>query len=116
MGLGDFERTVVQTLLEDAGVKAGPAAEREVEEFVAEGLRRMPPHLRLGVGSIVRVLMLLSFARRGRSFGRLEPAERREALRSWGASPLDPVRQYVRLMRSLVLFAANERVPEVADT
>lgn len=109
MGLGDFQHGLVATLLEDSGARVDPALERDVQSFVADGVRSMPTHLRLGVESVALLLRVDSLARNGKPFARLGPAARRAAVRTWDASRIDPVRQYIRLVRSLVLFAAYER-------
>ena len=93
-----FERQVVTTLTAtlDEGLRA------EVEAYVDETLRAMPEHLRAGMAA--ESVALGAWARlrgtggsaAGASLDRLE------------TSRLDPVRQYVRLLRSLVLFAEHE--------
>jgi hypothetical protein len=90
-----FEREVVSTLT--AGIDEPLRA--DVETYVDEALHAMPEHLRAGM--IAESLALGAWARvsqRGRGFS-LERLE---------SSKLDPVRQYVRLLRSLVLFAEYE--------
>jgi hypothetical protein len=67
------------------------AGERSaVESYVSSTLQSMPEHLRAGVAA---ESILLG----GRSW-----------VERWKTSKLDPVRQYVRLLHSLVLFAENE--------
>jgi hypothetical protein len=90
-----FERDVVSTLT--AGIDE--PLRTDVQTYVDGALRAMPEHLRAGM--IAESLALgawarLSGQRRGFSLERLE------------SSKLDPVRQYVRLLRSLVLFAEHE--------
>lgn len=114
MGRDEFRSCLVATLLEDAGVPVDPMLERDVRGFVDDGLSAMPSHLRAGVASVAAMLRLRSRARWGKPFERLGPTERRLAIRSWEGSRLVPVRQYMRLLRSLVLFAAYER-PVAAD-
>jgi hypothetical protein len=98
-----FERQVVAALL------TAPEAEQRaaVEQFVAGTLATMPEHLRAGVaaeslafGAVARVA-----ARHG------DGAEVRRMLGWLERSPLMPMRQYVRLFRSLVLFAEEELAP-----
>jgi hypothetical protein len=108
MEVAGFERSVVMTFLEDAGVEPDALLERDVQRFVADGIRRMPIHLRVGVGLVSVLLRVGCLLRYGRAFGRLAPEKRAAAVRSWAASPVDPIRQYHRLIRSLVVFAANE--------
>ena len=78
-----------------------PAVRARVATWVDDSLRDMPEHLRLGV--LVESLGLGMWA-----------AVRRQdddrLVRSLESSPLWPVRQYVRLLRSLILFAENELV------
>lgn len=94
-----FEHRVVAALTarETEPVRSG------VEEFVSASLAAMPQHLRLGVagasvaiGTATRVLP----AGRARDDARLVGWLER--------NPLPPVRQYFRLLRSLVIFAAEE--------
>ena len=91
-----------------------PALHRDVHAFVDEGIRDMPTHLRAGVASVAGLMLLGSMARRARPFDRLSPSERRAAVHGWQQSRLAPVRQYMRLLRSLVLYAAYER-PSAID-
>ena len=81
-----------------------------VEAYVASTLHSMPEHLRAGVA-------VESVALGGRSWlehriGRLDEQRVRERVDGWKTSSIDPIRQYVRLLESLVLFAENELVPE----
>ena len=92
-----FERQVVTTLTAtlDEGLRA------EVEAYVDETLRAMPEHLRAGMAA--ESLALGVWARlRGAGAGGSAPGASLDRLET---SRLDPVRQYVRLLRSLVLFA-----------
>jgi hypothetical protein len=90
-----FERDVVSTLT--AGIDEPLRA--DVEKYVDEALHAMPEHLRAGM--IAESLALGAWARlssRGRGFSH-------ERLDS---SQHDPLRQYVRLLRSHVQFAEHE--------
>lgn len=80
----------------DPEVRAG------VEAFVDASLRHMPEHLRAGVvaGSVTLAAGSLGARLLGRPLAAYAEALER--------SPLPPVRQYVRLLRSLVLFAEQE--------
>ncbi|MGH9014054.1 MAG: hypothetical protein ACRDZ1_09005 [Acidimicrobiia bacterium] len=100
-----FEREVVTTLLDTDD------RERrwEVEEYVDGALRSMPEHLRAGV--IAESLLLGGWARLQRALGRLDQRSLGTRLEAWESSPIGPVRQYVRMMRSLVLFAEHELAP-----
>ena len=101
-----FERQVVRTLMSptlDADARSA------IESYVAATLHSMPEHLRAGVAAESVVLG-------GRSWlehrtGRLDPRRVQARVARWKNSKLDPVRQYVRLLESLVLFAENELVP-----
>ena len=68
----------------------------------------MPEHLRAGV--VAESILFDAYVRAGRALGR-----RRRALADqvehWQNSPLDVIRQCVRLLHSLVLFAEHELAP-----
>lgn len=93
-----FERRVVAALMkvDDPEVRAG------VERWVDETLRDMPEHLRLGV--LGESVVLGAWARVRRS-------DDAALISSFETSPLWPVRQYVRLLRGLVIFAEQELQP-----
>lgn len=90
-----FERQVVDGLVTTSDTRR----RRDIEGFVDGALRAMPEHLRFSIGSAS--LALSGWARA------LRPAPA-ALVRSLDASPIAPIRQYVRLFRSLVLFAENE--------
>jgi hypothetical protein len=106
-----FEREVVGTLI--AG--SDPEARSAIEAFVDGSLRDMPEHLRLGV--MGESVLLGTYAGVLRATGRL-PAGDAEALAElldgWETSRIGVLRQYVRMMKSLVAFAENELTPEAA--
>jgi hypothetical protein len=104
-----FRRAVVATVLEDAAAPAIGDVETDVQRFVADGIGAMPPHLRLGVFAIEVLLAATTVLRSGRPFARLGPDERIAQVKRWETSRLGPANQFVRLIRSLVLFAAHER-------
>jgi hypothetical protein len=94
-----FERELVATLTHTPD----PAVRQRIEAWVEGSLRTMPEFLRLGV--LAETIAFSAFARvrnRGRAGA---PASVVESLAS---SPIPLVRQYVRLFRSLVLFAEEE--------
>jgi hypothetical protein len=96
-----FERRIVAALTTatDPDLRAGVSA------WVDETLRDMPEHLRLGV--LAESIGLGAWAAvRGHDDDTL--------LASFEASPLWPVRQYVRLLKGLVLFAEQELAPAPA--
>ncbi len=94
-----FERDLVATLTSaaDADVR------RHVEAWVDGSLRTMPEFLRIGV--VVETVAFGAFARVRNRGRRGAPAA---VVDSLAGSPIPLVRQYVRLFRSLVLFAEEE--------
>ena len=101
-----FERQVVTTLTASLDERL----RYEIEAYVDETLRGMPEHLRAGMAA--ESLALGAWARlRGDGAHRSAPGTSLDRLES---SRLDPVRQYVRLLRSLVLFAEHELGPTAA--
>ena len=90
-----FERRIVAALTTatDPDLRAGVAS------WVDDTLRDMPEHLRLGV--VAESVALGAWAR-------LRGTDDRALLASFERSPLWPVRQYVRLLRGLVIFAEQE--------
>ena len=90
-----FERRMVAALTTtpDATVRAG------VEGWVDDTLGDMPEHLRLGV--VVQSVALGLWAR-------VRGTDDVSLVGSFERSPLWPVRAYVRLLRSLVLYAEHE--------
>jgi hypothetical protein len=72
----------------------------------------MPEHLRAGVAAESIVLGASSWFEH--RIGRLDESRLRARVAGWKASKIDPIRQYVRLLESLVLFAENELGPESA--
>lgn len=102
-----FERAVVATLV---GVDAPTARREAIEQYVDECLRAMPEHLRIGVAA--ESVVLGSWARlRGRRSG----ASLDRELGRWKTNPVDPIRQYVRVFESLVLFATYELELDAGD-
>ena len=101
-----FERQVVTTLTATLEERL----RAEIEAYVDATLRAMPEHLRVGMAA--ESLALGAWARlRGAGAHPSAPGTSLERLES---SRLDPVRQYVRLLRSLVLFAEHELGPAAA--
>jgi hypothetical protein len=95
-----FERRMVGALT----VPSDPALRAGVERWVDDTLGDMPEHLRFGVLAQSIVLGL---------WARVRGVDDQALLRSFETSPLWPVRQYVRLLKGLVIFAEQELV-EVA--
>ena len=104
-----FERRVVATLMSpglDAATRGG------IEAYVDTTLRSMPEHLRAGVAA--ESLLFGAGPRIAFALGRLDDAGIERALERLRTSRIDLVRQYVRLLHSLVLFAENELSPAAA--
>jgi hypothetical protein len=98
-----FEREVVAALLDTDD----PAVRSSVEAFVNGSLRDKPEHLRLGVAG--ESIVLGAYVELLRALGRLDGDQAlRALLRSWETGRIGVVRQYVRAMRALVIFAENE--------
>ena len=96
VGVLGFERRIVAALVDgaDAGVREA------VERWVDASLDDLPDHVRLGIRAQSIVLG---------AWYRNRPDDALPALLQ--ASPLWPVRQYLRAIRSLVLMAQHELVP-----
>ena len=103
----DFEREVVASLV----TSTDPELRSAVLTYVDRSLRSMPEHLRAGVAA--ESLMLGTWVRLRRKLG-ATGEDLGSQLDAWQDSRLDPVRQYVRLLHSLVLFAEHELAPEAA--
>jgi hypothetical protein len=101
-----FERQVVGTLMDPA---LDATTRSAVESYVSTTLRSMPEHLRAGVAAESMVLGASSWVEQ--RIGGLDPGRLRTRVDSWKTSKIDPIRQYVRLLESLVLFAENELGP-----
>lgn len=102
-----FEREVVHALM-SPGLDDG--ARRAVEDYVDQTLRAMPEHLRGGVVAESLTLGALTTVRH--ALGRDDPRRTRELLERWRTSRIDVIRQYVRLLESLVLFGEQELAAE----
>jgi len=102
-----FERQVVDHL---TGSDLDEAQRAEVADYVDTALRVMPAHLR--AGTVAESLVFGAGPWVLRAFGRHDPSIVDRTLENCRASRIDVVRQYVRLLESLVLFAENELVPE----
>jgi hypothetical protein len=102
-----LERQVVATLAADVD----PRRRLAVEGYVDGVLRSMPEHLRMGVAAESIVLGSGEWLAR-RLGSRRSLSERIEG---WEQSSIGPVRQYVRLLSSLVIFAGEELSPELPD-
>jgi hypothetical protein len=101
-----FERELVGAL----GTASDQPTQSLVEAFVDGSLRAMPEHIRAGV--LASSVLLSSYIAVLRLSGRLDraPTSLRAHVDRWEVSPIGPLRQYVRVFRSLVLFGENEVV------
>jgi hypothetical protein len=104
-----FERQVVGALMSST---LDDRARIAVESYVDETLRSMPEHLRAGV--LAESLLFGARPRLAHALGRADNAGLRARIDRWSTSRIDFVRQYVRLLHSLVLFAENELAPGAA--
>ena len=102
-----FERQVVGALMSPT---LAPDTRSAVESYVSETLSSMPEHLRLGVAA--ESVMLGSWSWVEDQLGRLDQRRLATRVAHWKTSKIDVVRQYVRLLQSLVLFAENELAPD----
>jgi hypothetical protein len=104
-----FERQVVGALMSS---ELDPELRTAVEDYVDRTLRSMPEHLRAGVAA--ESLAFGATSRVKAALGRLDPAQLAARVEGWKVSSIDPIRQYVRLLQSLVLFAEHELATGVA--
>lgn len=98
-----FERQIVDRLVSTPD----PRRRAEITSFVEGALAAMPEHLRASIGAASLAL--------GGWFGVVRPRPRSPGVttadplvHSLDTSPIPPLRQYVRVFRSLVLFAEQE--------
>jgi hypothetical protein len=100
-----FEREVVRSLVTSPDDRLRSA----VEDYVDGCLRTMPEYLRAGMTAETMVLGAWAglLGRRGGA----DPEGLVRLLDRWEDSRIGPVNQYVRLLRSLVLFAECEMAP-----
>lgn len=103
-----FEREVVGALV----TNPDHAVRSAVEAFVDGTLRDMPELFRAGVAA--ESLLLGAYGALRRARGRLGDREVLQLLDVCERSPVGPLRQYARLMRSLVLFAEQELTLDTA--
>ncbi|MET1001309.1 MAG: hypothetical protein ABWZ15_05815 [Acidimicrobiia bacterium] len=101
-----FERQVVHALISDG---TDSFTRDAVEAYVDATLRAMPEHLRAGVAA--ESLALGLWPRLERALGRGNDDGLRRRILGWKSSRIDLVRQYVRLLQSLVVFAEQELAP-----
>ena len=104
-----FERRVVDALMAPS---LPPDARALVMSYVDETLHVMPEHLRLGVAG--ESVLFGSVPWLAHALGRGDDTAIGRRIERWSTSRFDPLRQYVRLFHSLVLFAEHELVPDAA--
>ena len=95
-----FERQVVGALMSST---LDDDARSAVESYVDDTLRSMPEHLRLGVFGESLLFGIRPYV--AHALGRDDDARLAARIERWRHSKVDFVRQYVRLLGSLVLFA-----------
>lgn len=96
-----FCRRVVASLLRTVE----PAQRPRARAYVDGALASMPEHLRFGVAA---ESVLLGCAVRLRHPTGMADEDLRSLVATWEQSPVGPVRQYARLLTSLVVFAEHE--------
>jgi hypothetical protein len=101
-----FERQVVTTLTADIDEQHRP----QVVAWVDAALAAMPEYLRVGVGT--ESLVLGAWPRLRSALGRFDQRDLQRYLGRIERNPIDPVRQYARLLSSLVLLAREELAAE----
>lgn len=104
-----FEREVVGALV----TNPDQTVRSSVEVFVDGSLRDMPEPIRVGVAA--ESILLGAYAAVLRSRGRLDDEQLMARLDAWERSRIDFLRQWVRMMKSLVLFAENELSDDRAE-
>jgi hypothetical protein len=100
-----LERQVVTTLVGERDQQR----RLDVVAYVDGVLKAMPKHLRTAV--VAESLALGAWPALEQVLGRNDAEAMSRHVHGWAVSPLAPVRQYVRLLHSLVLFADNEFEP-----
>jgi hypothetical protein len=101
-----LEREVVATLVSPT---LDDRERAEIETYVDDSLRSMPEHLRAGMAA--ESILFGAWPRVERALGRHDRGSMNARVERWKASRVDPIRQYVRLLQSLVLFAEHELTP-----
>jgi hypothetical protein len=97
-----FHLSVIETLLSLEGTGHGD----EPATFVLGQVEALPVLTRTGVQLAALFLAGLTVLTRGAWFPRLSLDRRQATVRRWDSLGLPPARLYLRLMRSLTLFAA----------
>lgn len=103
--MASFRNRIIDALLEPLD----PTQRGQAEAFVAGSLGDLPQHLRIGIALASVLLEVITRATHG---GRIpDDARLRTLITAWEANPFTPVRQYARMLSSLVLFADQETLP-----
>ncbi len=100
-----FHLAVIETLLS----LEGKGDLQEPRDFVLGQVGALPPFTRLGVEVAAVFLAIFTLVTSGGWFPRMAPERRQAVVRQWDGLGLLPARLYLRLMRSLTLFAAFDR-------
>lgn len=97
-----FRTRIIDALLEPLS----PTQRGRAEAFITGSLADLPQHLKIGLALDSVLLEALTRAGHG---GRVpDNAALRTLVGDWERHPLTPIRQYARLVSSLVLFADQE--------
>jgi hypothetical protein len=104
----------VATTLTRSLVTRDPSVEVAVQDFVITQMAGLPGHVQMGVRATEVVLAAACVARHRQPFERLDDSEQEALVRGWQTSAVPLPSQYVRLVRSLVLFSAYEQLHPLA--
>ena len=99
---------IVDALLPDApALDTAPRSEvhADVTAFVTRQVEAMPAFLAWAYRLAITAFDALAGLRHGRRFVSLEPARQRAYLELWSHSPIGPMRDFVKLIRSCSLLA-----------
>lgn len=103
--MGSFRNRIIDALL----APLDPTQRGATEAFIAGSLADLPQHLKIGIALDSVLLEAVTRVTHG---GRIPDDEvLRELIARWESNPLTPIRQYARLLSSLVLFADQETLP-----
>lgn len=98
----DFTNRILDALM----APLEPTQRGTTEAFIAGSLGDLPQHLKFGIA--VDSILLETYTR-ATNGGRIPDADTlRAVVARWESNPLTPIRQYARLLSSLVLFADQE--------
>lgn len=81
------------------------AVEDDVVGYVQRQVGRMPLFLRVPYVCVVAVFALGAMLRYGQAFPRLPALRRRAWINAWALSPIIPLRDFVKMIRSCGLLA-----------